>query len=125
MKKNEVGGEDIFTKEPVEHCPNCENRVHAEFVDNGFGPYSVQAGPYHCDNCGWSESRTMVENTQAEVIRLEKLREGDVDRVRITITQPDAIVRVKITAKSARVIGKALIEITGDDVPDRFTRSFG
>ena len=44
-----------FGKEPEEYCPVCDKRVHAEFVDNGFGPYAIQAGPYHCISCGWVE----------------------------------------------------------------------
>lgn len=52
---NEVGGEDIATTEPTELCPKCREVCHADFVDNGFGPYAVQAGPYHCEKCGWIE----------------------------------------------------------------------
>jgi len=54
---NEVGGQDIFTKEPVCYCPKCNTQVHAEFVDNGFGPYAIQCEPYHCTECGWIEGK--------------------------------------------------------------------
>lgn len=47
---------DSFFTEPVVYCPLCEHRVYAEYVDNGFGPYAVQAEPYHCENCGWIET---------------------------------------------------------------------
>lgn len=50
---NEVGGEDIAMTEPTMQCPECNETCHADFVDNGFGPYAVQASPFHCENCGW------------------------------------------------------------------------
>lgn len=53
---NEVGGIDIFTKEPTMACPYCKEIVYADWVDNGFGPYSVQTSPFHCDNCGWIQN---------------------------------------------------------------------
>jgi len=46
---------NTFIKEPEFKCPNCKSELHTEWVDNGFGPYSVQASPYHCEECGWSE----------------------------------------------------------------------
>lgn len=54
-RTNEVGGIDIATVEPTEPCPKCGETCHADFVDIGFGPYSQQCGPYHCDACGWTE----------------------------------------------------------------------
>jgi hypothetical protein len=53
---NEVGGQDLFMKEPTETCPDCGATCHAEFVDNGFGPYAVQASPFHCEECGWIQT---------------------------------------------------------------------
>lgn len=51
-----VGGKLIFNKEPDRpKCPKCEHEMEAEFVDNGFGPYSIQASPYHCFECGYTE----------------------------------------------------------------------
>lgn len=47
---------NTFSSEPVFHCPGCNVQLHTEFVDNGFGPYSIQASPYHCEACGWSET---------------------------------------------------------------------
>lgn len=44
-----------FTSEPEFKCPGCGIQLHTEWVDNGFGPYSIQASPYHCEACGWSE----------------------------------------------------------------------
>lgn len=44
-----------FCVEPIEKCPFCGTDCHADFVDNGFGPYSVQCGPYFCEECGASE----------------------------------------------------------------------
>lgn len=44
-----------FWQEPLEECPYCNAECHADFVDNGFGPYAVQCGPYHCIECGASE----------------------------------------------------------------------
>jgi len=43
--------------EPIGECPVCGPGVpaYAEWVDNGFGPYAVQAGPFHCMDCGWVE----------------------------------------------------------------------
>lgn len=48
---NEVGGIDIATVEPTETCQICKGIMHAEFVDNGFGPYAVQVSPFFCENC--------------------------------------------------------------------------
>lgn len=56
MNKNEVGGYDICMVEQTEKCPRCGSVCHAEWVDIGFGPFSCQAGPFHCENCGWVES---------------------------------------------------------------------
>lgn len=47
---------NIFNKEPEFHCPVCNEELHTDWVDNGFGPYSVQASPYGCENCGWHET---------------------------------------------------------------------
>jgi len=55
---NEVGGIDIATVEPTEPCPKCNAVCHAEFCDNGFGPFAVQVGPYHCEDCGWIEQNS-------------------------------------------------------------------
>ena len=49
-----------YTK-PVAYCPNCGVEWEAEWVDIGFGPYSQQAGPYHCDNCGEVEKGCPAE----------------------------------------------------------------
>lgn len=58
MQTNEVGGQDIFTTAPAAPlCPVCDEPAEAEFIDNGFGPYAVQVGPYHCD-CGWAEGES-------------------------------------------------------------------
>lgn len=46
-------GYQPLRQEPSEECPVCRSRATAEFVDNGFGPYAVQASPFHCENCGW------------------------------------------------------------------------
>lgn len=35
-------------------CPVCGKEAYADFVDNGFGPFAVQAGPFNCE-CGWNE----------------------------------------------------------------------
>lgn len=45
---------NIFNKEPEFSCPECGAELHTDWVDNGFGPYSIQASPYNCE-CGWSE----------------------------------------------------------------------
>lgn len=50
-----VGGKNIAFKKPVELCPRCKCEMDAEFWDNGFGPYSVQVGPWHCYDCGFTE----------------------------------------------------------------------
>ena len=49
------GGDDFHT-EPVGQCPRCGAEAHAEWVDIGFGAYSQQAGPFHCFECGWTET---------------------------------------------------------------------
>ena len=46
---------NIFNKEPVFHCPKCGTQLHTDYVDNGFGPYSVQVSPYYCEPCEWVE----------------------------------------------------------------------
>lgn len=46
---------NTFTKEPEFKCPSCDTKLHTDWVDNGFGPYSVQASPYGCE-CGWHET---------------------------------------------------------------------
>jgi C4-type Zn-finger protein len=45
---------NIFNKEPKFYCPVCGKELFTDWVDNGFGPYSVQVSPYVCE-CGWSE----------------------------------------------------------------------
>ena len=45
---------NTFNKEPEFNCPACGVALSTEWVDNGFGAYSVQASPYNCE-CGWSE----------------------------------------------------------------------
>ena len=47
---------NIFNKEPKFNCPKCNNELHTDWVDNGFGAYSVQASPYGCEECGWHET---------------------------------------------------------------------
>jgi hypothetical protein len=46
---------NTFNKEPVFNCPQCNAKLFTDWVDNGFGPYSVQASPYGCE-CGWHET---------------------------------------------------------------------
>lgn len=46
--------ENTFIVEPVFFCPDCKQELHTDWVDNGFGEFSVQASPYGCD-CGWHE----------------------------------------------------------------------
>jgi hypothetical protein len=46
---------NTFTKEPVFECPSCGKELYTDWVDNGFGPFSVQASPYGCE-CGWHET---------------------------------------------------------------------
>jgi len=46
---------NTFNKEPVFNCPQCNSELYTDWVDNGFGPYSVQASPYGCE-CGWHET---------------------------------------------------------------------
>lgn len=46
---------NTFSKEPEYKCPSCGTQLHTDWVDNGFGPYSVQASPYGCE-CGWHET---------------------------------------------------------------------
>lgn len=55
-----AGNEHMFDagslyREPVAKCGHCGQPAHAEWVDIGFGPYSQQAGPFHCYACGWTE----------------------------------------------------------------------
>lgn len=45
---------NTFNKEPKFNCPVCGTSLQTDWVDNGFGPYSVQVSPYNCF-CGWSE----------------------------------------------------------------------
>ena len=47
---------NIFITEPLFKCPSCGILLHTDWVDNGFGPYSVQASPYGCESCGWHET---------------------------------------------------------------------
>ncbi len=44
-----------FYSEPTFTCPKCGLELHTEWVDNGFGPFAVQASPYVCEECGWVE----------------------------------------------------------------------
>lgn len=46
---------NVCSEEPTRRCPVCNEIVHAEWVDIGFGPYSAQVSPYMCDNCNWCE----------------------------------------------------------------------
>lgn len=46
-------------EEPVVQCPECQCPAHADWVDIGFGPYTQQAGPFHCYACGWTEKGCM------------------------------------------------------------------
>ena len=45
--------ENMCLAEPIEKCPDCGANMRAEWVDIGFGPYSCQAGPFHCEECGY------------------------------------------------------------------------
>ena len=56
---SEEVGQNLCGVEPVEQCPECGHEVHASFVDNGFGPFAVQGGPYRCFECGWIERGEM------------------------------------------------------------------
>lgn len=47
--------ENTFNIEPKFNCPNCKKELQTDWVDNGFGPYSVQSSPYICDGCDWAE----------------------------------------------------------------------
>lgn len=33
---------------------NKEPKCNTDWVDNGFGAFSVQVSPYICESCGWS-----------------------------------------------------------------------
>jgi len=44
-----------FSEEPKMQCPKCGSECRADWVDVGFGPYSQQAGPFHCYTCNWTE----------------------------------------------------------------------
>ncbi len=46
---------NTFREEPVFNCPQCNAELQTDWVDKGFGPYSVQASPYGCE-CGWHET---------------------------------------------------------------------
>ena len=46
---------NIFNTEPKFNCPVCNAELHTDWVDNGFGAFSIQASPYICESCGWSE----------------------------------------------------------------------
>lgn len=46
---------NVFNKEPEFNCPVCNAKLYTDWVDNGFGAYSVQASPYACEDCGWHE----------------------------------------------------------------------
>jgi hypothetical protein len=46
---------NLFNKEPEFRCPQCNEKLYTDWVDNGFGSYSVQASPYVCEGCNWSE----------------------------------------------------------------------
>jgi hypothetical protein len=47
---------NYFGKEPIFDCPICKTALHTDWVDNGFGPYAIQASPYHCEDCNWIET---------------------------------------------------------------------
>lgn len=51
---------NTFNTEPIKQCPVCGEDIHAEWVDNGFGPYSVQVSPFHC-YCGYVEGGCPAE----------------------------------------------------------------
>jgi predicted Zn-ribbon and HTH transcriptional regulator len=68
-----VGGKNLFFKKPIELCPRCKCEMDAEFWDNGFGRYSVQVGPWHCYDCGFTEGDDVK---QAEI---DKSRTKDLD----------------------------------------------
>jgi hypothetical protein len=46
---------NYFDKEPEFNCPICNAPLQTDWVDNGFGPFAVQASPYACNVCNWSE----------------------------------------------------------------------
>lgn len=52
---------NVCNEEPVFKCPKCNTGLHTEWVDNGFGPYAVQASPYVCE-CGWVETGCPAES---------------------------------------------------------------
>jgi len=53
--------ENLCSEEPTKTCPVCGWPVHAAWVDIGFGAYSQQAGPFHCDTCDWVEECPNVD----------------------------------------------------------------
>lgn len=51
-----IGGQNLFNTEPEEQCLDCGQFMYTEWIDNGFGPFSVQVEPYHCTECGWDQN---------------------------------------------------------------------
>ena len=49
-----AGGYGYGQHEPTEACPYCKLPCTADFVDIGVG--FQQCGPYHCEQCGASET---------------------------------------------------------------------
>lgn len=73
----------IFNEEPKEQCPLCHDEARAIFVDNGFGPYSVQAGPYECTTCNWVEDGCKQDVCIKEkCISWEVCRGGQIEKTR-------------------------------------------
>lgn len=50
----------MFEDKPEHKCPVCGADCEAEWVDIGFGSYSQQAGPWHCE-CGWVDECPYVD----------------------------------------------------------------
>lgn len=52
---NESHYQNLFNSEPEFKCPVCGEQLHTDWVDNGFGAYSIQVSPYVCEPCNWTE----------------------------------------------------------------------
>jgi len=52
--------ENLFNKEPKFNCPVCDQELHTDWVDIGFGAYSAQVSPYVCEACEWTEKGCSV-----------------------------------------------------------------
>lgn len=57
-----------FFIEPHGVCEVCGKPTDADFVDNGFGTYASQVGPWHCNYCGWVEEGCPTNSADAREI---------------------------------------------------------